>query len=235
MFDVAARSTTNRLLAALPAEERERVCARLEPVVLAFKQGLCEPDVPIAYVYFVERGVCSLVQDMIDGAVIEVSTIGPEGMVGLPVYLGAESMSSRVFVQLPGDALRVDAATFRDLAVPGSLLHLLLGRYTQALMGQMAQGVACNRLHSIEERCARWLLQTHDRVHADRFPLTQEFLGEMLGVRRASVNVAAGILQKAGFIRYSRGVITILDRDGLESASCECYRLVEAEYVRLIG
>jgi CRP-like cAMP-binding protein len=190
---------------------------------------------PIPYVWFIERGVASVIRAMQDGTLIEVSVIGNEGMVGLPVFLGAERTPSQALVQVPGAGLRMQATLFRREVPAGSPLHDLLHRYTQTLINQMAQGMVCNRLHSIAQRCARWLLLTHDRVDSDQFPLTQQFLAHMLGVRRASVSTVASTLQKAGLIRYSRGVITILDRPGLEAAACECYRIIQAEYDRLLG
>jgi CRP-like cAMP-binding protein len=155
-------------------------------------------------------------------------------MVGLPVFLGADEMPSRTLCQIAGEALRMDSATFREEAGRMGSLHRLLLRYTQAMLNSLAQTAACNRAHSVEERCARWLLITQDRIGSDRFPLTQEFMGQMLGVRRATVNVAAGMLHKAGFIAYTRGRITVLDREGLESAACECYRLIRSEFDRLV-
>src|SRR2546430_4742891 len=156
--------------------------------------------------------------------------MGNESMVGLPVFLGVETSPAQAIVQIAGDAVRMAATVFREEVRPGSTLHDLLQHYTQALMMSMAQTAACNRLHTIEQRCSRWLLQTHDRVQSDEFSLTQEFLAQMLGVRRATVNSAAGALHEAGFIRYSRGMITILDRPRLEAHACECYRIIRTEF-----
>ena len=144
-------------------------------------------------------------------------------------------MPSRAFVQIPGAASRMEVAAFRDALGAAPALHALLLRYIMALLNQIAQSAACNRAHSIEERCARWLLMTHDRVNGDKhFPLTQDFLGQMLGVRRASVSVAQAILQRAGLIRFTRGSMTVLDREGLEAASCPCYRIIRDEFERLL-
>ena len=229
------KPTRNRLLAALPREDYERLEAKLEPVSLDLKQPLYEPGVPIEHVYFPSACVISLLMDVGDGGMIEVGTTGNEGVVGLPVFLGADEMPGRALCQIPGDAFRMEAGAFREEADrPGRLRELLL-RYTQALFNLVAQTAACNRGHSVEERCARWLLITQDRVESDRFPMTQEFMGQMLGVRRATVNVAAGMLQKAGFIAYTRGRIRVLDRPGLESAACECYGRIRAEFDRLLG
>lgn len=225
----------NRLLTALPVEEYERLLPKLESVSLPVKQVLYEPNKPIEYVYFVNHGVISLLNIMEDGTIVEIATVGNEGMVGLPVFLGGDTIPCRAFVQLPGDAIRMKADVFKYLVNQGSPLHGLLQRYTQALFNQVAQSAACNRVHSIEERCSRWLLMTRDRVNSDDFPLTQEFLSQMLGVRRPSVSVVAAILQKAGLIRYSRGKITILDRLGLEASACECYAIIKQEFDRLLG
>jgi CRP-like cAMP-binding protein len=168
-----------------------------------------------------------------DGGPIELATVGNEGVVGVPVFLGASSTNARGFVQIPGEYQRLPARAFRQAIDNGGQLHGLVQRYSQALFTQIAQNVACNRAHPVEQRCARWLLQTADRVGKEEFPLTQEFLGQMLGVRRATVNAAARALHDAGLITYRRGLITILDRAGLEAASCECYAIVAREFERL--
>ena len=224
----------NRLLSVLPSDVLERLRPHLEPVTLAFRENLYKADEPVSHVYFLCSAVCSLILTLEGGATIEVGTIGNEGMVGLQVFLGADSVPGEAFCQIPGQALRLPADILVRETADGGLLHDLLQRYTQALMNLISQSAACNRGHSIDERCARWLLMTHDRVGADRFALTQQFLAQMLGVRRASVNAAASILQRAGFIRYSRGVITVTDRPGLESAACACYRIVRDECERLL-
>jgi CRP-like cAMP-binding protein len=229
------RPAGNRLLAALPADDYARLLPHLETISLPFKQILHAPDAPIAHVYFVTEGVVSLVHFSAEGTAVEVATIGNEGMVGLPVFLGAESTPGQALAQVPGAALRMPAAVFRRAVPPGSPLHALLQRYTHALMVQMAQSVACNRLHPIAARAARWLLQTRDRVRTDAFPLTQEFLAEMLGTRRAAVSQAAGQLQRAGLITYTRGVITIRDRTRLEEAACACYGIIRTAYDRVVG
>jgi len=173
-----------------------------------------------------------MVNTMADGTTIEVGTIGREGVAGLGVFLGVPSVKGHTFVQVSGAAWKIDAGPFRELLQQGGALPARLGRYTQALFTQVAQSAACNRAHPVEQRCARWLLMTHDRVGEGAFTLTQDFLAIMLGVRRASVTVAAGMLQRAGFIRYSRGRLEVLDRDGLEAASCECYQIVVDSYDR---
>lgn len=225
----------NRLLSALPHSEYERLLPHLEPVSLNFKQTIYAPDQPIDYVYFPNTGIISLVNLTEDGGTVEAATVGNEGMAGIPVLLGADSMIGQAVVQLVGDALRMRADVFKREVTPGSPLHNLLLRYTHALFSLISQSVACNRRHSVEERCCRWLLLCQDRVQADQFPLTQEFLSQMLGVRRASVSVVAAILQRAGLIRYSRGKMTILDSKGLEAGSCECYQIVKKEFDRLLS
>lgn len=226
---------SNRLLAALPSEGLERLREKFERVPLALREVLYNPDEPLGHVWFPLDGVVSLVSIMSDGATVETATVGNEGLVGLPVFLGVASLPGQAFVQVPGEALRLPVEDLRREVRDGRPLHSLLNRYTQTLFNQVAQSAACNRLHAIDERCARWLLMTHDRVSSDSFPLTQEFLAQMLGVRRPSVSTAASILQRAGFIRYRRGKITVLDRPGLEGAACECYGVVRREYDRLLG
>jgi CRP-like cAMP-binding protein len=232
---VPARPTGNRLLAALPPAEYARLAPHLETVVLTVKQQIYAANGPITHLYFPVAGVISLVQGELDGQVVEVATIGNEGMAGLPVFLGLESTPGQAFVQIAGAAQRMPSDVFRREVGAGTLLHDLLHRYTQALMVQMAQGAACNRLHPIDARCARWLAMTRDRVPSDTFELTQEFLGQMLGTRRAAVNEAMGTIQEAGLIRYTRGVITVRDRAGLEAAACECYGIIRAQYERALG
>jgi len=225
----------NRILEGLPAREFQRLVPSLTPAALELKDPLLGPGTTIGTVYFPETAVVSLLTTMDDGSMIEIATIGNEGLVGVPAFLGAQSMGARDFyqVQVPGRAQAMDIKTFLEMTGRDPFRGLIQ-RYAQALFSQVTQQVACNGLHSIEERCSRWLLLTHDRVGSNQFPLTQEFLAQMLGVRRASVSVAAGVLQKAGFIRYSRGRVTVLDREGLEHASCECYGITRAEFDRLL-
>jgi len=232
----AGNKTGNQILDGLPADEFEPLMQILEPAELSLKDDVYARGEPIAFVYFPVDCVISLVAEMEDGRTVEVATVGREGMAGLPVFLQAAYTSAHdSFCQIAGTALRMSAEAFTTRANNGGALQALLQRYTQALFSQVAQSSACNRLHSIEQRCARWLLLTRDRVGKDRFPLTQEFLAQMLGVQRSSVNGVASTLQKAGVIRYTRGVITILDGAALERVSCECYRVIADEYARLIG
>lgn len=225
----------NQLLSALSTQEYERLLPHLETVSLPFKQILYAPNQLIQYVYFPKNGIISLVNITEDGRTVEAATVGNEGMAGIAVFLGADKMLSQAVSQIAGEAVRMKSDVFRREVLPGSQLHNLLLRYTQALLNHISQSVACNCLHTVESRCCRWLLITHDRVNSDQFPLTQELLSQMLGVRRASVSEVAGTLQKAGLIRYSRGRIKILDRCGLEATSCECYQVVKAEFDRLLG
>ena len=228
---------TNRLLGRLPAADRERLGAVLESCSVEVKQVLLERGQPIDAVYFPQSAVVSILAVMDGRPGVEVATVGNEGMVGVPLFLGSRTAPVRELcqVQVSGVLLRMDAGTFRDEMEAGGALHGLMQRYAQAFFSQLSQQVACNSLHSIEERCSRWLLMTRDRVGSDEFPLTQEFLSQMLGVRRASVTLAVGLLQKAGFIRYRRRWMTVVDRDGLEASSCECYGVVRAEFDRLLG
>jgi CRP-like cAMP-binding protein len=202
---------------------------------LELRQVLFDYDQPIEHVYFPENFVGSVISIMADGTAVETATVGREGMVGLPLFLGADRTQAQAFCQVPGEALRMEAGAFREAVGRGGQLAAMLNRYTQALFTFLAQTSACNRLHKIRERCARWLLLTHDRVGRDRFPLTQQFLSQMLGVRRATVTEAAGSLQSAGLIDYSYGQITVTDRLGLEEAACECYAIIQREFVRLLA
>lgn len=227
--------SSNRLLATLSSGDHDALNAALEPVKLEIKQTLHEPDRSITHVYFPTNGVVSLVNEPSPGEIVEVATIGREGIVGLPVLFDTDTTPNRAFVQVPGEALRVQATKFAHFVSEHEDFRAVLMRYTMALLNQIAQNASCNRLHEVQERCARWLLQTHDRVDGDVFPLTHEFLAQMLGVHRPTVSIAAGILQKAGLIQYVHGVITVIDRAGLEAASCICYRFISREYDRLLG
>jgi len=225
----------NRLLAALPGEVYEALRPSLEVVAMDHKDVIYEPNGPIPHVYFPAGCIVSVVAIMGDGGMFELATVGREGMIGIPLSLQTETAPFLAFTQVPGTALRLDAYVLTATMGRSNALVSLLHRYAQVLFNQVAWSAACSRAHSIEQRCARWLLMTHDRVASDRFELTQEFLGQMLGVHRPRVNRAANALQKAGVIRYVRGRITVVDRGGLEAASCECYRFIRGEYDRLLG
>jgi CRP-like cAMP-binding protein len=226
---------SNRLLDLVPPKEARALEPHLESKILAQQLIVYEANKPIEHVYFVTHGVVSLVKKLDSGETIEIATVGPEGMVGTTLALGSETTDNRAIVQVPGEALCMKANAFKRVLKEAPSLHRLLLRYALALLNQIAQSAACNRVHSVDERCARWLLMTHDRVKKDSFPLTQEFLAQMLGVHRPTVSIAASMLQKAGFIRYVRGTIEIRDRRGLEGASCGCYRSISKEYERLLN
>jgi CRP-like cAMP-binding protein len=184
--------------------------------------------------YFITNGVVSMVNEPDAGDIVEFATIGNEGMVGFPILMGTFSMPSRVIVQVAGSGLRIGASDLLACLRETPILHRLLMRHVMAVLNQIAQSTSCNRLHQVQERCARWLLHTHDRVHGNSFVLTHEFLGQMLGVHRPTVTVAARMLQQAGLINYARGKIEVIDRAGLEAASCNCYRLIVDQYERLL-
>ena len=235
MADAPEISVKNRLVATLPPSERDRIQPLLEEVALEFRQDLYEAGEPSECVWFPFSGVVSLVTEFADGEPVEIATIGPEGMVGIQQLLGADWVPSRAFVQVAGRGGRMKSGDFRQSIAENPEFSRLLHRYVLALFNTVAQTAACNRMHTIEERLARWLLMTNDRVHSHEFSLTQEFLAQMLGVRRPTVSLAAGMLAKAGLIHYVRGHITILDRAGLEAAACECYRVITNEFQRLVG
>lgn len=224
----------NRILAALPAEDWERLRGQMERTRLETRRVVFEPNRTIADVWFPEDAVVSILGVLEDGSAIETATVGNEGMVGVPVFLGAMQMAGQAFAQVPGMAWRMPAGVLREEVRRGTALSRLLGRYTQALFTLVAQSSACNRRHTVEQRCARWLLMTHDRVDGDTFELTQLFLSQMLGVRRATVSEAATALQGQGLIEYTRGRITVLDRPGLEAAACPCYGIIRAEFARML-
>jgi CRP-like cAMP-binding protein len=226
---------TNRLLRSLPSSSYERIAPDLERVELASRQKLWEPNEPIRSVYFPRTCVLSLLIQFEDESPVESATVGREGIGGVAVALGAESTRASAIAQIPGEAVRLPTAMFRTaLAEDPALLRIVL-RSAHAQHEQTSQSVGCNRRHSMEQRCARWLLMTHDRVGTDHFPLTQEFMAFMLGVRRATVTVAAGMLHQAGLIHYRRGSIRIVDRERLEAAACECYRAIREVSEKLIG
>jgi CRP-like cAMP-binding protein len=226
----------NRLLAALPPADRERLLHRADEVTLARGDVVYRANGPIHHVYFPRTGILSMVIDMEDGGTVEVGTIGLEGMVGLPAFHGAGSSPTRVYCQVPPCVCRrVPAEWFRAEAGKSGALQAVVNRFAEVAFALSAQSVACNRLHPVEQRLARWLLMTHDRVIGNELNLTQEILAEMLGVRRASVTTAAGTLQRAGLIQYRRGRVTVHDRPGLEATACECYRIVRNEFARLLN
>jgi CRP-like cAMP-binding protein len=226
---------SNQLIKALPNADRVRILPALEHLDLKVRHPVFSADQPIEYIYFPHDCLISIHTRMQDGVAVETATVGREGIVGLPVFLGGHQTPLAAFCQVAGRSSRMPADAFLAAVRASPAFTALLLRYTQALLTQVSQSAACNRVHAVEERCARWLLMTHDRVRRDVFDLTQEFLGEMLGVRRPRVSMAASILQRAGFIRYSRGRVVIVDRAGLESAACECYGVIAREFGRLFA
>ncbi|ACC81057.1 Crp/Fnr family transcriptional regulator [Nostoc punctiforme] len=225
----------NRLLAALPATDYERLFPHLKLVSLPLRKFLYEAGEPITQVYFPNKAVVSIITTMEDGSTVEVGLVSSEGMVGMPIILGDNTTTTTAFVQIPDSAMQLDADILRSEFNRGTALQSVLLRYVQGVYTQIAQGSACNRLHKLERRLARWLLTVSDRLESDEFPLTQEFISQMLGVRRAGVTEAANILSEAGIITYHRGQINILNREALEKTSCECYQVIENEFVRLLG
>ena len=233
--DSPSVQSPNHLLGRLPADEFQALRPLLTTVRLASKQSLAEPGQPIQHVYFPHDAVLSMSTTDATGGSVEVGSVGCEGLAGLPVLLGTDRSIGRLIAQIGGDADRMDAdALQREVTRLPELRRMLL-LYTQAFLTQVAQSTACNRLHSAERRLARWLLICRDRLGRDDLPITHETIAHMLGVRRATVTEAAGNLQQHGMIRYRRGVVTILRRERLEMASCECYREVRAEFDRLLG
>jgi len=224
----------NRLLAAL-GEDGESLARRMDKVEAERGHYISKRFDPITHVQFPLTGMVSMVLGSEGGTSVEVGTVGNEGMVGIAVYLEAERAPTEVFFETSGSYLRMPVREFREALSARPAFAKLIGRYTQAMINQMAQSVMCGSLHTLEERLSRWLLMTHDRLGKDDLDLTQEFLSQMLGVRRPSVTVVAGILQSAGLIRYNRGRVTVLDRRGLEESACECYGLVRTEFERLLA
>jgi CRP-like cAMP-binding protein len=221
----------NRLLAALPPNDFDRLIARMTDVTLGHKDLLYAAGDPIEHVYFPRSGVVSAVVVMIDGQSAETAAIGREGMLGVSTFLGAVLSSEQVFCQVyPAVCRKMVAAEFVAEVAQGGALRDIVYRYTQGTLIASSRQTACNALHSIDERCARWLLMCHDRAGTDEFPLTHEFLSTMLGVRRATVTVTAGSLQSAGLITYRHGKVKVIDRPGLEDAACECYAAIREAF-----
>ena len=222
----------NRILTALPPSDRHQLFEAVSSVAFPAKSVLLEPGRPVDAVYFPIDGVISLVTPFQDGAMVEVASVGNEGIVGVPlVPFGA--LAVRAIAQVAGRCLRLDADTFLEWGERCHVFQRLVESYTQSLFGQIALSGACNRLHSNDARLARWLLMNQDRVGSE-FTITQDFLGQLLGVRRSTVSVSAGLLQREGAIRYTRGRVTIVDRELLETISCECYATITSELERLV-
>ncbi len=225
----------NRLLAALPPEEYERLRPYMDHVSFSLGEVIYESGGQLEHVYFPTTAIISLLYMMENGSSAEMGLAGNEGMVGIALFMGGGTMPNRAVVQSAGRAIRLKAKALQTEFALGSKFQHLLLRYTQALITQISQTAVCNRLHSVEQQLCRWLLLSHDRVQADELIMTQELIADMLGVRREGVTVAAGRLQDAGAISYVRGHIKILDRQKLEAMACECYKVVKDEFDRLLG
>ncbi|MFN2637777.1 MAG: Crp/Fnr family transcriptional regulator [Gemmatimonadaceae bacterium] len=229
------RRSRNRLLRLLPTSEFETVFESSEFVTVKSKELIWESDGPITHVYFPEDAIISLVTQMQDGSGVEAMTIGNDGFAGLPVFHGVDSTQCLACGQITGKVRRLEAKDFRKVVAECPDLQRVLHRYSHLVFEIVSQAAACNRLHVIEQRCARWLLMSEDRVGRPKFDLTQEFLAEMLGVRRPGVTVAMGILEKHGLITHGRGNITVINRAGLERAACECYRKIKSRQDKLLS
>jgi CRP-like cAMP-binding protein len=226
----ASKPIVNLILASLPESKYQRISVHLEPVELSFGKVLYEIDDPIDYVYFPSLSIISLIQSTAVGQSIEVGLLGKEGMLGLPVLSGVTPSPYRAIIQGAGEAMRMKATHLQAEFREGGALQQKLLSYMHALMMQISRTAVCNRVHQIEGRLARWLLMMADRMQSNHLQLTHEFIADMLGAGRVGVTLAAGALQKAGMIEYSRGKVTILNREGLELVACECYELVKAEF-----
>jgi CRP-like cAMP-binding protein len=234
----AMRTTSalgNWILRQLPEEDFRRLAPNLQPIDFEPGQVFYEPMAHMGCAYFLERGLVSVVSMMENGSSSEVALIGNEGMIGLPILLGIDDVPCQYVAQVPGSALEMKADVLKDKIRRGNRLRSLLLRYLGTFLTQLMQVSACNRLHSVEQRSCRWLLMYQDRVHMKDVPLTHEFLARLLGVRRASVTDVLHPLQEAGLISYRRGKITVVDRDRLEAASCECYRIITGYYDRMLA
>ena len=227
-------ASDNRLLAALPGASRERLFAKTQLVSLSVEEILYHPGASITSVYFPLTCVISMMTEMKNGGTIEIATVGKEGVLGIPAFLGIDVAVARGVTQAPGEALRMSVKDFSEAAENDELFDIILRRYTHALLMQIALSGGCNSLHSVQERYARWLLMMHGRTNVDVFAFTQEFLSRMLGVSRARVNIVTGALEKAGRIKHSRNQITVLDWKGLEASSCDCYRIIKEEFARVL-
>jgi CRP-like cAMP-binding protein len=225
----------NRLLAALPAETFRTLSPLLTTVPMPLKHVLHRSGERLRYVYFLNSGVASITTGLSDGRMVEAATVGDEGMLGVEAFLGDHAIAyGKTLMQVAGtNATAMPVDDFRRELARRGPLHELMGRYTQVLIAQMMQSAACNAIHDVHQRCARWLLMTHDRMHEQDFRLSHEFLAVMLGVHRPTVSVVAAALQHAGLIRYRYSQVTVVDRGGLEAASCECYPLIRAQFNRL--
>ena len=235
MSQIPLEPPGNQLLARLPQEEYGRLQPHLEQVSFTLGEVVYESGAQMSYIYFPTTAIISLLYMMENGASAEMGVAGNEGLVGIALFMGGNTMPNRAVVQSAGNALRMKAQVLQDEFKLGGTFQRLLLRYTQALITQMSQTAVCNRLHTVDQQLCRWLLLSRDRLDTDELVMTQELIANMLGVRREGVTHAAGRLQDKGLISYVRGHITILDRRGLEAAVCECYGVVKDEYDRLLN
>lgn len=231
----SARECKNLLLSMLPEEDYRSLLPHLEWLPTPLRFVVYEREKPIEYAYFPLSGAHSILTIMEDGAAIEVGTVGNEGFSTVDLLTGGDIATETTICQVPGETLRMPAKKFKEAIAGDTPLRRITLRYLQAYLSQVSQSVACNRLHSLEQRFARWILMSHDRASGDEFQMTQEFLADMLGVYRPSVSLVARTYQQAGLIKYNRGRITILDRAGLEDACCECYAVVRKRFKQAIG
>jgi CRP-like cAMP-binding protein len=224
----------NKLLASLPSEDYERIVAHLSPVAFPLAEVVYESGARMDHIYFPTTAIVSLLYMMENGSSAEMGVVGNEGLVGVALFMGGDTMPNRAVVQSAGEAVRMKAQVLQEEFKRGGMFQRLLLRYTQALITQMSQTAVCNRLHTVEQQLCRWLLLSRDRLNSNELVMTQELIANMLGVRREGVTMAAGRLQEKGLISYVRGRITVLDRSGLEATVCECYQVVKDEYDRLL-
>ncbi|HLL72872.1 MAG TPA: Crp/Fnr family transcriptional regulator [Pyrinomonadaceae bacterium] len=225
----------NRLLAALPAEDYQRLLPELQPVTFSLGEVLYESQGRMEHVYFPTSSHISLLYTMIDGSTAEVGLVGNEGLVGIALFMGGDTTPNRAIVQGAGDAYKMKAWVMQEEFKRGGTLQYVLLRYTQALITQISQTAVCNRLHTTEQRLCRWILMTHDRTQTDQLDMTHEFIANMLGIQREAVSLVAHRLREKGAIDYKRGSIRIIERRVLEEYSCECYQVVKAEHQRLMN
>lgn len=226
---------TNRILRSLSPSTLKRILPALEPLNMAQSQVINHIDRPIEYLYFINRGLVSFVKTMQDGRTVEIGAVGIEGVTDPNALFGVDTAIVDSMVQIPGMAFRIKRDVLRHEIEKDDALRGMMQKYACFAISQLVQTAACNRLHSLQERCCRWLLIAHDSALSDTFPLTQEFLAMMLGVHRPGVSIAASFLQKAGLIQYARGCVTITNRSGLEDAACECYGAIQAELRKVVG
>jgi CRP-like cAMP-binding protein len=231
----AVNAQKNHLLAALPEEEFARLAPDLKLVSLDLGTVLYESGDQMTHLFFPTTAIISLLYIMENGATAEIGIAGNNGLVGVALFMGGESTSSRAVVQSAGDAVRIGENAMKREFARGGIFQQILLRYTQSLMTQISQTAVCNRLHTLEQQLCRWLLINHDQLQTDKLIMTQELIANMLGVRREGVTLAAKKIQEKGLIKYSRGTITIVDRTGLKNSACECYQVVMDEYDRLLG